>query len=104
HNGGELAVAAGGAVKFHGRVRGNGSFAGGGTFDFEDHYSPGSSPARASVDGDVVFGTNGSLDLELAGTTPGSGYDQLAVTRSVTLNDVEISLIDGFVPKLGDTF
>ncbi|GIW70670.1 MAG: hypothetical protein KatS3mg102_0212 [Planctomycetota bacterium] len=50
----------------------------------------------------------GTLEIELAGTAPGSGYDRLLVTSSVAeanLNaELRVVLRDGFVPAPTDTF
>ncbi|MEP7153045.1 MAG: hypothetical protein ABI856_15155 [Nitrospira sp.] len=50
-------------------------------------------------------GVNGRLDLKIGGLLAGSQYDVLKVNSPAVLNgSVFISLINGFVPKLGDTF
>ena len=47
----------------------------------------------------------GKLLIELAGTTAGTQYDQLIVTGAVTLDGtLQVSLINGFNPALGNTF
>jgi acetyl esterase/lipase len=55
---------------------------------------------NANVDGARPFTPN------LHGTTPGSGYDQVKVTGTVTLNGgfIGIAVDNGFVPAIGDTF
>lgn len=100
HNGGDFSVASGGTANFAGPVHGHGNFAGGGTFSFLGHYGPGDSPSHVNIDGDVAFGSAGALDLELAST----GSDQLGVTKTLDLHDVNITLADGFTPQIGDTF
>lgn len=99
HNGGNFSVASGGTANFAGPVHGHGNFFGGGSFAFLGHYSPGASPAHVSIDGSVAFGPAGALDLQLAA----AGSDQLAVTKSINLNDVNITLADDYIPQLGDT-
>lgn len=46
---------------------------------------------------------SGRLELEVGGTEPGSGYDQIAVTNAVTLalGTVSISTVSGFKPPIG---
>jgi len=45
------------------------------------------------------------LEIQLGGTTPGTEHDQLVVTGDATLSGIlNVSLIDGFEPKLGDSF
>lgn len=65
--------------------------------------SPGNSPGLLTIDGEYV-GT-GTYLVEMAGTMPGSGYDQLTVNGAVTLSgDLQIALIDGFKAKAFDSF
>jgi hypothetical protein len=67
--------------------------------------SPGASPGRIAVDGDYDQQAIGTLDIELGGTSPGTSYDQLAITNAATLGGtLNISLIDGFTPAPGDIF
>ena len=65
---------------------------------------------------EVCFFTHhqvGTYQAELGGTTACSGYDQLDVTGTVTLDDgntpptqgtLQVSLVNGFTPKAGQTF
>lgn len=58
-----------------------------------------------NVSGYYTQETTGILDLELGGTTPGTGYDQLVVTGATTLGGtLEVSLYNGFTPELGQSF
>jgi autotransporter-associated beta strand protein len=45
-----------------------------------------------------------SFQVELNGTTPGSGYDQLVVNGSVSLNNATFAGAVGFAPAPGDSF
>ncbi len=58
--------------------------------------------------GGYVQRESGVLEIEIGGTTPGTGYDQLRVERSdspATLNGtLRITLIEGFAPRPGDRF
>lgn len=46
-----------------------------------------------------------TISIELNGINPGSGHDQLAVTRSATLaGTLDVSLAAGFTPEIGDSF
>jgi hypothetical protein len=64
--------------------------------------------AVVPVEGIYDFGRNSSLVVDLGGTTPGTGYDQLnstgPITLSSTLTRLEVSIINGFVPSVGDMF
>ncbi len=45
------------------------------------------------------------LNIEIGGTSPGTGYDQLVITGTATLGGtLNVSLINGFTPASGDTF
>ncbi len=44
--------------------------------------SPGFSPGALAITGSYTQGAGGSLPIEIGGTTPGSGYDQLNVGRA----------------------
>ncbi len=78
-----------------------------GTFDnvnITGTFSPGLSPAILSV-GNMDFSPTSTLVMELGGTTPGSGYDQLQSSGTLTLGGtLQISLLNGFVPSPGQSF
>jgi hypothetical protein len=73
-------------------------------------YAPGSSPGISTA-AEVEF-ANGAfssaaprLVLELAGTTPGTEYDQLHVTGGLSLAGVlDVTLTEGFIPSAGQSF
>ena len=67
--------------------------------------SPGDSPGNIAVQGDYTQSADGILDIELGGTTAGTEYDQLTVTGTATMaGTLNMSLIDGFIPQVGDSF
>ena len=58
-----------------------------------------------TINGNYTQTASGSLDVDLGGTTAGSQYDQLAVSGTATLGGtLDVSLINGFQPALGNTF
>ena len=66
--------------------------------------SPGFSPGTLTIDGDYTQGPDGRLLMEIAGWQPGQ-YDVLNITGTAYLDGLlEISLLDGFMPQVGDTF
>jgi autotransporter-associated beta strand protein len=66
------------------------------------NYSPGASPAISTVTGNFAQ-PSGRLTIELAGTTPGSGFDQLSISGTATLGGtLQVNLLSGFVPDTGD--
>jgi hypothetical protein len=67
--------------------------------------SPGESPGIISVSDNYVQDSTGALAIELGGNTPGSGHDQLVVNGTATLaGKLDVSLINGFKPTLGQSF
>ncbi len=103
-NSGSVGGGSGGNVlKFSGAVSGAGSFAG--NVEFDGSYSPGNSPAAVTLSGNTTFGPLSQLKIELGGTTAGSQYDQVNATGTLNLSGaLNVSLINGFTPKTGNTF
>ena len=67
--------------------------------------SPGNSPGIMTIEGDYTQTADGILEIELAGTNPGSDFDQLIVTGDATLDGkLIVSLMDSYVPRYGDSF
>jgi hypothetical protein len=67
--------------------------------------APGDSPGILSVSGNYTQDAGGTFDVELAGATPGSGYDQLNVSGTASLaGTINVDLINGFAPFIGETF
>ena len=67
--------------------------------------SPGNSAGIITVDADYTQGVDGILEIELGKTTAGTGYDQLIVTGTATMNGtLNVSLLPGFTPQVGNTF
>jgi hypothetical protein len=64
--------------------------------------------AIVPVEGLYSFGRNSSLLVDLAGTTPGSGYDQLNSTGTITLSStatrLEVTFANDFKPLTGSSF
>lgn len=83
-------------------VNGNGTLTGdvvlgGGTIN------PGLSAGRLTVNGDLSLVT-GTVNMEIGGTA-GTAFDQIVVNGDASLGGtLNVGLIDGFLPALGDTF
>ena len=57
------------------------------------------------MQGDYTQQSAGVLEIQLGGTTAGTEYDQLTVTGTATMaGTLNVSLIDGFIPQVGDSF
>ncbi|HVT26643.1 MAG TPA: autotransporter-associated beta strand repeat-containing protein, partial [Lacipirellulaceae bacterium] len=66
--------------------------------------SPGGSPGTLTI-GALEMDGNAALQIELGGTTAGSGYDRLVVEGAAMLDGtLDVSFVNGFVPAAGDTF
>lgn len=67
-------------------------------------FAPGHSPGLVEVEGDFALESDAVLEIELAGTDP-EDFDRILVEGTATLSGVvNVVLLDGFVPGLGDTF
>ena len=68
-------------------------------------FAPGTSPGTITVSGNYTQTASGSINSELAGNTPGTGYDQLVVTGTANLDGtINVSFISGFTPADNDVF
>ncbi|GAB5537622.1 MAG: hypothetical protein Rubg2KO_38710 [Rubricoccaceae bacterium] len=69
-------------------------------------WSPGSSPGTLTIDSAWPQPQpEAVLDMEVGGATPGTEFDQLAVTGTATLGGtLRVTLTDGFTPVEGDRF
>ena len=100
---GSTEVGSGGILKGTGTV-------GGLNVDQGGVVSPGDAPGCITVNGNLQI--SGTYQAEIGGTTPCTGYDQLDVTGTVTLNEgsgtpagtLQLSIINGFKPQVGQTF
>lgn len=106
---GTLMTDGGGAIAgratFNGPVGGSGNFTGSGTARFESEYSPGTSAAAVSFEGNVEFAPAATLVMELGGINPGSQFDQLNIAGGVALDgDLAVRLINSFVALPGQSF
>jgi T5SS/PEP-CTERM-associated repeat protein len=105
HLGDEIRTSPTNTTVFFGNVTGNGPFTGTGAVRFEGAVSPGNSPGIMPAEGDLHFGADSRLLMELAGTSPGSQYDQLHVGGVLSLDGaLDVTLLDDFTPRYGDTF
>lgn len=68
--------------------------------------APGNSPGKLTINGNYTQNSGGILNIEIGGSTPGTGgYDQLVVTGTASLNGtLNLSLVNGYRPAVGDTF
>ena len=65
--------------------------------------SPGDSPGILTINGN--YAQTGSLTEEIQGTVPGTGFDQLVISGTISLGGaLNPSLLGGFLPSLGGSF
>ena len=102
-NGGSLPMSIAGSGNV---LSGDGVLAGDFTITNGASVAPGASPGVLTLDGEVVFGPGGKLEIELAGPQLGSQYDQLNVLGHVDLDGavLDLSFLDGFSPGPNDSF
>jgi T5SS/PEP-CTERM-associated repeat protein len=102
-NGGTVSVQDFLSVRVLGTLKGDGQIIG--DVSNVGVVAPGTSPGALHVTGDFAQGASGKLQIELAGTTAGSQYDQLLLSGAATLDGtLEVSLIEGFSPTVGNLF
>jgi fibronectin-binding autotransporter adhesin len=86
-----------------GSLVGNGTIAG--TVANHAVVAPGASPGTLTINGDYVQASNGVLNIQVGGTTPGTEYDRLLVSGNVTLDgSLNVLPINSFVPAAGNAF
>lgn len=105
--GSELTVTEGLHLAANGRLAGKGTLVG--EVINSGATSPGTSIGVLAITGDYVQQTAGRLSIELGGVDNSSPlapeYDQLLISGRATLaGTLDVSLVGGFVPAIGDTF
>jgi len=92
---GNLSIA--GLLKGNGTVNGNVSNSG--------TVAPGASPGTINIVGNYTQSPTGVLQLEIGGTSPGAGHDQLVISGNASLDGtLLISQFGSFAPGLLDRF
>jgi hypothetical protein len=67
--------------------------------------APGFSPGALTISGDLNLNANSVLNLEIGGTTQGTGFDYIKVNGVAALNGaLNVSSYGGFSPAAGSTF
>jgi Tol biopolymer transport system component len=90
---------------FFGAFTGSGGSSGGGDIFFEGDLQPGNSPASVMFENNVSLGNSATTEIEIAGLSAGTEHDQIEVIGDLVLNgDLNVTLLDGFSPELGDSF
>jgi T5SS/PEP-CTERM-associated repeat protein/autotransporter-associated beta strand protein len=88
-----------------GAILGGSGTVGGITINSGGILAPGDSPGILTVNGNYTQQSGGVLNVELGGATAGTGFDQVAVSGSATVDGVlNLSLVNGFQPIMGQRF
>jgi subtilase-type serine protease len=90
-------------IQEEGELHGNGTITG--NVQNGALVAPGPLPGRMTIAGNYSQIASGTLLIDLGGRTAVTEYDQLSVTGNSMLDGtLSVALIDGFAPKLGDSF
>jgi hypothetical protein len=85
-------------------LKGIGTIGGAVTVKSAGTLAPGASPGRMTV-GSLMMSSGSTLAMELGGITTGTQFDQLFSSGAMALaGTLEISLVEGFEPSLGQSF
>jgi hypothetical protein len=103
-NNGEIRTNVNSFSVYFGSYSGNGD-TGTGTVIMEGDLKPGSSPGTMAFGGDLSFGPQASLEIEIGGLIAGSEYDQVTVADDISLGGMlDVSLINPFSLSPGQSF
>jgi len=87
-------------------LRGSGVVSAPGGFTSNALISPGASPGRIDIIGDVIFTLASQIDIELGGTLEEVEYDVLTITGGAAFQGsvINLSVINNYNPQVGDFF
>ncbi len=76
------------------------------TLSFDGYIEPGESPGRINMQtNNFDMDTDAQLNIEIAGLTATTEHDQLYITENAGFGGVlDVDLIDGYIPSVGDSF
>jgi hypothetical protein len=65
----------------------------------------GNQPGTLTINGKFTQNSTGVTNVQIGGTSAGTGYDQLVISGAASLNGVlNVSLINSFAPTVGQSF
>jgi hypothetical protein len=86
-------------------IRGTGTLRIFGSFTNEGTVSPGETIGTLMLETDYPTAASSSLNIEIGGSPTSLQYDKLQIIGAATLDgNLNISLVNNFVPAIGDTF
>jgi len=75
------------------------------TFSNAGNINPGTSPGILNFVGNVPQTSTGAINIEIGGVTVGTQYDRVSASETVTFaGSLNVSLVGGFSPNVGDSF
>jgi len=75
------------------------------TFSNAGNINPGTSPGILTFTGNVPQTSTGAMNIEIGGVTVGTQYDRVSASGTVTFaGSLNVSLVGGFSPNVGDSF
>jgi len=75
------------------------------TFSNAGNINPGTSPGILTFTGNVPQTSTGAMNIEIGGLTVGTQYDRVSASEAVTFaGSLNVSLVGGFSPNVGDSF
>ncbi|WP_153010733.1 beta strand repeat-containing protein [Aquitalea magnusonii] len=87
-----------GTLEGSGNINGNVSVSGG-------TLSPGYSPGSININGNLTLGAGSNTVIQIGGTTPGIGFDQITVSGTASLGGaLTVSLWNGYSPATGSSY
>jgi autotransporter-associated beta strand protein len=85
-------------------LNGTGTIGGNVTLNSGGIFAPGTSPGIMAI-GSLTMNAGSTLQMELGGTTPGSGYDRIQSSGALAFaGALQVSLYNGFTPSAGQSF
>jgi T5SS/PEP-CTERM-associated repeat protein len=67
--------------------------------------APGHSAGRTTIDGNYIQQAAGAMEIQIGGTVAGTQYDDVDISGFATLGgELQLSLINGFIPTAAQTF
>jgi hypothetical protein len=75
------------------------------TLENAGRIDPGTSPGLLTLTGSIRQAPTGTVDVEIGGLGAGSDFDQLRISGAAALDGtLNLSLVGGFVPNIGESF
>jgi T5SS/PEP-CTERM-associated repeat protein len=73
-----------------------------GDLDVHGTFAPGNSMTNATMSGDLLLGTGGTLEMEIGGFAQDTDYDHLSITGlTVLAGTLDVVFTNGFAPAFG---